>query len=41
MTINEALENEARVQARCMETNDFKRAYEAFTNKSRPEFRGD
>jgi enoyl-CoA hydratase/carnithine racemase len=41
MTINEALEAEARVQARCMETNDFKRAYEAFANKRQPEFRGD
>ncbi len=41
MTIHEALESEARVQARCMETNDFKRAYEAFANKKKPEFRGD
>ena len=41
MTINEALEAEARVQARCMETNDFKRAYEALANKRTPEFRGD
>jgi len=41
MSINEALEAEARVQARCMETNDFKRAYEAFANKRQPEFKGD
>jgi enoyl-CoA hydratase/carnithine racemase len=41
MTINEALEAEARVQARCMETKDFKRAYEAFANKRTPEFKGD
>jgi enoyl-CoA hydratase/carnithine racemase len=41
MTINEALEAEARVQARCMETKDFKRAYEAFANKRVPEFKGD
>ena len=41
MTLEEALEAEARVQARCMETNDFKRAYEAFANKRQPEFRGD
>jgi enoyl-CoA hydratase/carnithine racemase len=40
MTLNEALEAEARVQARCMETNDFKRAYEAFANKRKPEFQG-
>lgn len=40
MTINEALEAEARVQARCMETQDFRRAYEAFANKRKPEFKG-
>jgi enoyl-CoA hydratase/carnithine racemase len=40
MTINEALEAEARVQARCMETRDFHRAYEAFANKRKPEFQG-
>jgi hypothetical protein len=28
------------VQARCMETNDFKRAYEAFSNKQKPVFQG-
>jgi enoyl-CoA hydratase/carnithine racemase len=41
VSIDEALEMEARAQARCMETNDFKRAYEAFTNKRMPEFEGD
>ena len=41
MTVDQALEAEARVQARCMETNDFKRAFEAFANKRQPEFRGD
>jgi enoyl-CoA hydratase/carnithine racemase len=41
MTIDEALEAEARAQALCMETNDFKRAYEAFSNKREPEFQGD
>jgi enoyl-CoA hydratase/carnithine racemase len=41
MSINEALEAEARAQARCMETKDFKRAYEAFANKRKPEFHGD
>lgn len=40
MTINEALEAEARVQARCMETRDFKRAYQAFVEKQKPEFQG-
>ena len=38
--IEEALELEARAQARCMETNDFKRAYEAFANKQKPVFQG-
>ena len=41
MTLHEALESEARVQARCMETGDFKRAYDAFANKQKPEFKGD
>lgn len=31
---------EARAQARCMDTNDFRRAYEAFANKRTPEFQG-
>ena len=39
--VEEALELEARAQARCMETGDFKRAYEAFANKRKPEFQGD
>ena len=41
MSIEEAIEAEAEVQARCMQTNDFRRAYEAFANKRRPEFQGD
>jgi enoyl-CoA hydratase/carnithine racemase len=41
MGIEEALEAEARAQARCMETKDFHRAYEAFANKRKPEFQGD
>ena len=41
VTIDEALEMEARAQAHCMETNDFKRAYEAFANKQQPVFCGD
>jgi enoyl-CoA hydratase/carnithine racemase len=39
--LEQALEMEAEAQARCMETNDFRRAYEAFANKQKPEFRGD
>jgi enoyl-CoA hydratase/carnithine racemase len=41
VTVDEALEMEARAQAHCMETNDFKRAYEAFAAKRAPEFEGD
>ena len=41
VSLDEALEIEARVQAHCMQTNDFKRAYEAFTNKQKPVFKGD
>jgi enoyl-CoA hydratase/carnithine racemase len=41
MSIEDALEAEAQAQARCMETNDFKRAYEAFAAKRTPEFQGD
>ena len=40
VTIEEALELEARAQARCMETRDFKRAYEAFAAKQKPVFEG-
>jgi enoyl-CoA hydratase/carnithine racemase len=40
MTLNDALEAEARVQARCMDTNDFRRAYEAFAYKQKPVFQG-
>jgi hypothetical protein len=32
---------EAEAQAECMQTNDFKRAYQAFSGKHRPVFRGD
>ena len=41
MGLDEAIEMEARVQAHCMGTNDFKRAYEAFANKRKPDFQGD
>ena len=41
VSIEDAIEMEARAQARCMDTEDFRRAYEAFANKRKPEFRGD
>ena len=41
VSIEEAIEMEARAQAHCMQTKDFKRAYEAFAAKQKPEFKGD
>ena len=41
VSIEDAIEMEARAQARCMDTNDFRRAYEAFSNKRKPVFQGD
>ena len=41
VSLDEAIEMEAQAQALCMETNDFRRAYEAFANKRTPEFQGD
>jgi enoyl-CoA hydratase/carnithine racemase len=41
MTVDQAIEAEAQAQAICMATNDFHRAYHAFVDKQKPEFRGD
>jgi enoyl-CoA hydratase/carnithine racemase len=41
MDIDPAIDYEAKMQAECMMTNDFERAYEAFISKSTPEFKGD
>jgi enoyl-CoA hydratase/carnithine racemase len=41
VSIETALQMEAEAQALCMETNDFRRAYEAFANKQTPVFKGD
>ncbi|SFQ67077.1 Enoyl-CoA hydratase/carnithine racemase [Variovorax sp. OK605] len=41
MTIDQAIEAEAQAQAICMQTEDFKRAYEAFAAKKKPVFGGD
>jgi enoyl-CoA hydratase/carnithine racemase len=41
MTIDQAIEAEAQAQAICMQTQDFKRAYEAFAAKQKPAFKGD
>ncbi|MNC94333.1 enoyl-CoA hydratase [compost metagenome] len=40
-TIEQALETESEAQAICMQTGDFKRAYEAFVKKEKPRFQGD
>jgi enoyl-CoA hydratase/carnithine racemase len=41
MTLDQAIEAEAQAQAICMQTQDFKRAYQAFAAKQRPVFEGD
>ena len=41
MAVDEAIDAEAQAQAICMATNDFHRAYHAFVNKRKPEFKGD
>jgi enoyl-CoA hydratase/carnithine racemase len=40
MPLNDAIDFEARAQARCMETADFREAYEAFIEKRAPEWKG-
>jgi enoyl-CoA hydratase/carnithine racemase len=41
MTLDQAIEAEAQAQAICMQTRDFRRAYDAFVAKARPKFAGD
>jgi len=40
MGIDDAIDAEARAQAECMQTADFRRAYEAFAAKQQPRFEG-
>ncbi|OCP19322.1 MULTISPECIES: enoyl-CoA hydratase family protein [unclassified Ensifer] len=40
MGIDQLIESEAQAQAICMATGDFRRAFEAFAAKAKPEFRG-
>ncbi len=40
MPLDEAIDAEARAQAECMQTHDFRRAYEAFIAKRQPLFEG-
>ncbi|MBV9717890.1 MAG: enoyl-CoA hydratase family protein [Candidatus Eremiobacteraeota bacterium] len=41
MPLDDAIDAEARAQAACMQSQDFRRAYEAFIAKSSPRFEGD
>ena len=41
MSLEQAIEAEAQAQAICMQTNDFRRAFEAFAAKRTPVFEGD
>jgi len=41
MSLDQAIEAEALAQAICMQTKDFRRAYEAFIAKATPRFAGD
>ena len=41
MTLDQAIEAEAQAQAICMQTQDFQRAYEAFSARKKPVFLGD
>jgi enoyl-CoA hydratase/carnithine racemase len=40
MGVDQAIDAEAQAQAVCMSTNDFHRAYHAFVDKRKPEFKG-
>ena len=40
MSIDDALEAEAQAQALCVQTEDFRRAYRAFVEKTKPKFEG-
>ena len=41
VSLESAIEMEAQAQAICLATNDFRRAFEAFAAKRKPEFQGD
>ncbi|MFN2289047.1 MAG: enoyl-CoA hydratase family protein [Chromatocurvus sp.] len=40
LSVDQAIESEAQAQALCMQTEDFRRAYNAFVNKQKPVFEG-
>lgn len=41
LSLDQAIESESQAQALCMQTKDFRRAFEAFMNKEKPDFKGD
>ena len=41
MGLEQAIEAEAQAQAICMTSQDFTRAYKAFSAKQKPKFQGD
>jgi len=41
LAVDAAIEAEAQAQAKCMQSQDFQRAYRAFAAKQRPVFKGD
>ena len=41
MSLEQAIESEAQAQAICMQSRDFRRAYDAFAAKQKPVFQGD
>ncbi len=41
MSLEQAIEAEAQAQAICMQTQDFRRAYDAFVARQKPKFEGD
>jgi enoyl-CoA hydratase/carnithine racemase len=40
MSLEQSIEAEAQAQALCMQTRDFKRAFEAYVAKEKPIFEG-
>ena len=40
MSVDQAIEAEAQAQAICMQTDDFKRAFDAFAAHTKPDFVG-
>jgi enoyl-CoA hydratase/carnithine racemase len=40
MDVDAAIEAEAQAQAICMQTQDFRRAFDAFVSKQKPKFQG-